>query len=132
MRRALKWFAWIVAGLVGIVAILFAVLMFGNNTDAGQRMFGDILKSVTGGQVTSSGDPFWSPNHLHFDNLQLHDKQGVYLQLHDITIDWSIMALIHKKAQVNKLTVGSATLERMPEFASAANDAKSSNLPVTV
>ena len=136
MRRILKWFAWILAGIIGILAVLVAVVFFANNTGPGQRMLGGILSSVTGGMVTSHGDPFWSPSHLHFDHLQLHDKQGVYLDLHNVTIDWSILALIHRRAQINKLTVGSATLERIPKSMSMATSQKkvksSSSLPVTV
>lgn len=136
MRRVLKWLAWILAGIIGILAVLVAVIFFANNTGPGQRMLGNIISGVTGGQVTSNGDPFWSPSHLHFDHLQLHDKQGVYLDLNDITIDWSILALIHRKAEINKLTVGSATLERIPQSMSMATSQKkassSSSLPVTV
>ena len=137
MRRVLKWLAWIVAGFIGIIAIVVALLIFGNNTGPGQRMLGSIVSGVTGGSVTSNGDPFWSPSHLHFDHLQLHDKAGVYLDLNDITIDWSILALIHGKAEINKLSVGSATLERIPGSMSMATSSKSakkgsSSLPVTV
>ena len=132
MRRLLKWIAWIFAGIVGIVLILMAVLVFGNNTGAGQRMFGNILSGVTGGSVTTSGDPFFSPSHLHFDNLQLHDKQGVYLRLHNVTIHWSILQLIHRKADIKSLTVGSATLERLPGQSSSSKKKSSSKLPVTV
>ena len=131
MRRVLQWFAWILVGLVGTVAALPALLVFGGNTGPGSAVLARIVSGATGGMVTIASGPIGWPTHLHVDSLDLHDAAGIYLRLHDITLDWSILPLLHAKAEIDALTVGSATLERLPHFA-ASSGGTSSGPPVTI
>lgn len=130
MRRLLKWLAWILGGLLTLLTVLIAVLIIGGDTGPGHAMLDRLIAKSTGGTVTATGGPVWWPGHLHFSNLELRDKAGAYLRLHNVTIRWSILQLIHRKADIDTLTVGSAILERLPQ--SSTNSTSSSGLPVTV
>lgn len=60
---------------------------------------------------------------IRIDSVTVSDPQGVFLTARDLAMDWSPLAVVRSRIDVEALTVGQIVLERLPEAAPADPDA---------
>ncbi|MBC8129872.1 MAG: hypothetical protein H7Y08_06080, partial [Rhizobiaceae bacterium] len=67
---------------------------------------------------------------IRIDSVTVSDPQGVYLTARDLAMDWSPLAIVRSRVDVEALTAASIVLERLPAAAPADPNAEpSSGLP---
>ena len=70
--------------------------------------------SVAGREVRITGFAGALSSRATLDELTIADDQGVWLELRDVTLDWTRTALLRGRLQVNSLTASEITLSRLP------------------
>ena len=128
-------FAWVlgVLILVPIFAILAAILLL--NINPGRRLVERLAGQLTAGQVEISGLGGRFPDALRLAHAEVHDKDGAWLILDDVALNWSPLALLHKEARVDLLTAGRVQVPRLPVASTSPGSSSSSqpfSLPVHV
>ena len=94
MRRAAKWLAWILAGLVSIPVLLLALVIVAGNIGPGRNLLVSLVPAITSGQVGLDGLSGRFPDALRVATVELRDTKGAYLTLHDVALDWSPLRLV--------------------------------------
>ncbi|MFT8518101.1 translocation/assembly module TamB domain-containing protein [Acetobacter syzygii] len=123
--RRVGRFALLATGsLVGIGVLATTVLLVGANTGAGRRMLIRQTTSLTGGMVTLSGLSGRFPDNFRVATLEIHDRQGAWLTLHDVRLDWSPLAMLGRQARIYAFTAAELDIPRLPVSDSAAQPAK--------
>jgi len=115
MRRALKTCAWAAAGLALLIVLLIGALLVAGNTGPGRAMIEDLTRRLTAGHVSLSGLGGSFPSHLTLERLQLRDSRGVWLSAERVTLDWSPLALLADRLQIEALHAVGVEMERLPE-----------------
>src|SRR5258706_6894884 len=115
MRRALKISAWVVGASAFLILLLGVVLFIAGNTDSGRAMIEKLTRGVTSGHVSLSGLSGSFPQHLMVEHFQLSDGRGVWLRAERVTLDWSPLALLARRVQVDTLHAAEVDMERLPE-----------------
>ena len=122
MRRALKISVWTLAVsfIMGVVSV--AVLYVAGTTDSGRAMIERLTYRLTGGNVKLSGLAGTFPEHLFLARLELRDVRGPWLYAERINLDWSPLALLGRRLQVNRLQVAHINIRHLPVSASKPQD----------
>ncbi len=115
MRRALKISAWVVGASSLLVLLLGGALFIAGNTDSGRTMIEKLTRDLTSGHVSLSGLSGSFPQHLTVEHFQLSDDRGVWLRAERVTLDWSPLALLARRVQVDTLNAAEVDMERLPE-----------------
>jgi translocation and assembly module TamB len=115
MRRHLKIAGWAVAGLLMLVLLSVGALIFIGNTEAGRRAIESLTYRLTDGQVKLSGLSGSFPNHLKLDELQLRDSVGIWLIADQIAVDWTPLAYLERRLQVDNLQAAKVDMRRLPQ-----------------
>lgn len=136
MRRALKWIGWIVAVLIGLpLALLVAVLVFAN-TDPGRGFIERLVPKVTGGEVAITGLSGRFPDALRLAHVEVRDKDGTWLTIEDLAVDWRPLRLLAREADFQRIAAERVAVARQPASAAATpakpGSSTSSGLPVAV
>ncbi len=118
-----------VGSLVGIGALATTVLLVGANTGPGRRMLVRQTTSLTGGMVTLAGLSGRFPDNLHVATLAIHDRQGAWLTLHDVRLDWSPLAILGRQARIYAFTAAQLDIPRLPVSDPAAKPAQPASSP---
>ncbi len=136
MRRARKIGVWLVALLLGVPALLAAVLLIGLNIGPGRVAAEQLIGRLTGGQVVIEGLHGRFPDRLRLAHLEVRDAQGAWLVADGVVLDWSPLALARQRAKVDLLQAARVQVPRLPVVAPApagpAADSKPFTLPVQV
>ncbi len=132
MRRVVKILAWVIGLLVGIPILLVVLLLVIGNTGPGQRLIAGLVPKLTGGTVTLDGLSGRFPDRLHVQQVALLDTDGAYLTIHDLTVNWSPLQLLHGTFDVDQLAAEQADFARLPKSTSSSSSSTSSSLPVRV
>ena len=127
--------AWVlgVLILVPIFAVLAAILLL--NLDPGRRLVERLAGQLTSGQVVISGLGGRFPDALRLAHAEVHDRDGAWLILDDVALNWSPLALLHKEARVDLLTAGRVQVPRLPvpsTTPSSSSNSQPFSLPVHV
>jgi translocation and assembly module TamB len=117
-RRALKIAAWTVGGLVAAVLLALGALFLAGNTDAGRRTIESWTGKLTSGHVRLSGLAGSFPAHLRLDRLEISDARGVWLSADRISLDWSPLAWLAGRLQIDALHADRLDMERLPQSTS--------------
>ena len=128
MRRALKISAWTVGALALLIVLLGGILFIVGNSDSGRSMIEKLTHRLTAGQVSLSGLAGSFPQALIIERVQLSDDRGVWLTAERVTLDWSPLALLARRLQIDSLHAATVDMERLPE---ASPNAPSSG-PVSI
>src|SRR5277367_5426938 len=105
MRRSVKIAAWVLGALALLLVFgVVAVLILGN-TSAGRVQIEKLTARLTGGHVQLSGLAGSFPSHLTLEELQLSDAAGVWLTARKIELDWTPLAYLEGRLQVDRLQV---------------------------
>jgi translocation and assembly module TamB len=114
MRRLLKISAWVLATVVLLAVVLGGGVMVGGNTDPGRGLIERLTYRLTSGYVKLSGLGGSFPTQLTLDELQLIDRDGVWLTADRISLRWSPLELLERHIQVDTLQVARLHMERAP------------------
>jgi translocation and assembly module TamB len=128
MARRLRT-ALIIAAIVLValpLLIVGAVLLIGN-LDSGRHFIERTTERVTAGGVRLSGLGGRFPSRLHLAQLQLQDRQGVWLTAQDIQLNTSPLELLSKEGRVNLLHAGLLAIDRAPDYGPAKSSSSSSS-----
>jgi translocation and assembly module TamB len=126
MRRPLKIFAWALGGLVLLLLLLVGAVLILGNTAAGRVQIEKLTARLTGGHVQLSGLAGAFPSHLTLEQLRLSDTAGVWLTARKIELDWTPLAYLEDRLQIDRLHVATLDMERLPQSSSASNSGEPS------
>ncbi len=113
MRRAGRW----LGTLLAIVALAAAALLWLADTSAGHRFIADRIEAmrpasglrIKVGRIEGS---IYGATRVR--DLRLTDTKGVFFQAGEVAVDWSPLAWLSNRVDIDRLTVPEARLERMP------------------
>ena len=136
-RRGLKILAWVAGVIVLLPVALICLVLLLANIDPGRRLIESEAKSLTGGMVVMSGLSGRFPDALRLAHLEIHDREGAWLTLDDIVLNWSPTALIHRTALLDLVTAARIAVPRLPVPSAPTKPAQPASkggfsLPVTV
>jgi translocation and assembly module TamB len=114
MRRVARVFAWTLAAMVLLVAVLGGAVMVAGNTDAGRGMIERLTSRLTAGMVKLNGLSGAFPTRLTLEQLQLVDRGGVWLTADRVSLTWSPLRLLEHRIQVDTLEAARLHIERAP------------------
>ncbi len=73
-----------------------------------------LIEWASGGQVRLLGLEGWLPGSPRAERIEVHDARGAWLVLEDVTAQWSSLALLRGRAQVQSLQAARAVVHRQP------------------
>jgi translocation and assembly module TamB len=117
MRRAAKISVWSGAAVVLVGVALLGAVWIGGNTDAGRSLIERLTFRLTSGHVKLSGLGGSFPTRPTLRELELIDRQGVWLTAEALSIDWSpreLLELIKGRIHVDLLQLKRLHMERAP------------------
>ncbi|HEX3847438.1 MAG TPA: translocation/assembly module TamB domain-containing protein [Steroidobacteraceae bacterium] len=117
-RRVFKITAWTLGGLLAAVLLAVGGLLVVGNTDAGRAMIASWTGKLTGGHVRLAGLAGSFPSHLRLERLELSDGRGVWLSADRISLDWSPLAWLSGRLQIDAVHASDLDMERLPQSTS--------------
>jgi len=118
--------AWAFGALALLLVLLVGTVWILGNTAAGRVQIEKLTASLTKGQVQLSGLAGSFPSHLTLEQLQLRDAAGVWLTARRIELDWTPLAYLEGRLQIDRLHVAAVEMERLPRGSSAPGGAEAS------
>lgn len=115
MRRPLKIIAWVLGLTALLLALLIGTVLILGNTGIGRVQIEKLTARLTGGNVQLTGLAGSFPNHLTLAQLQLRDAGGVWLTATGIELDWTPLAYLEGRLQIDRLQVAAVDMERLPQ-----------------
>jgi translocation and assembly module TamB len=115
MRRSLKMTAWVLGALALLLALLTGTVLILGNTAAGRVQIEKLVARLTQGQVQLSGLAGSLPSHVTLEELRLRDDAGVWLTARRIELDWTPLAYLEGRLQIDRLHVATIDMERLPQ-----------------
>lgn len=132
-KRALKWLGIVVLVVLAIPVLAIAVVVLVANIDPGRRFIERETASLTSGMVHISNLTGRFPDALRIGQIQVSDAKGPYVTINDLVLDWSPSKLLHKVAQIDRLSATRLDFARLPESESkTSSSGGSSSLPVQI
>ena len=131
-RRRLRIAAAIVGVVIGLplLGILF-ILIFAN-TDTGRAAIETLAAKVSGGDIQLEGLGGRFPGALRLAHAEIRDKDGAWLTLDDVALDWSPLALLGGEAKIDRLTAAHIAVARLPVSETSSSKSKSSAPPLRI
>ena len=114
MRRVFKVSAWAIGIAVLLATVLGGAVMVGGNTAAGRGFLERLTFRLTSGYVKLNGLGGSFPTQLTLGELQLIDREGVWLTADDISLTWRPLRLLERQIRVDTLHVTRLHMERAP------------------
>ena len=111
---------WLTAAAAGLILLLIAAGIAGGawlRSGSGRAFVKATLESALaapGRRVTLSYITGDLPAEVRIARAEIADRDGVWLQLQDLSLDWSPLALLSRTAVADRLVIGAAKLERLP------------------
>jgi translocation and assembly module TamB len=121
MRRALKIAAWVAGAFALLILLLGGALFIGGNTGPGRAMLERLTHGLTSGHVSLAGLTGSFPQQLMVDTFELSDDRGVWLHAEGVTLNWSPLALLARRLQIDSLHAATLDMGRLPESSSNAS-----------
>jgi translocation and assembly module TamB len=115
MRKALKISAWAMGAAALLALLLGGAVFIAGNTDSGRAMIERLTLRLTSGHVSLSGLNGSFPHRLTLERLQLSDYRGVWLTAERVSVNWSPLALLERRFQIDTLHAAGVDMERLPE-----------------
>jgi translocation and assembly module TamB len=114
MRKVLSRIAWVAIGAVFLMASIGIGVVILGNTDSGRAGILTFVARLTAGQVKLAGLSGSFPSHLRLVTLELRDSEGVWLSARDIVLDWTPLASLSGRLQIDGLKVAGIDMQRLP------------------
>lgn len=125
-RRSLKIIAWACGALALLLVLLVGTVWILGNTAAGRVQIEKLTAKLTQGHVQLSGLAGSFPSHLTLEQLQLRDAAGVWLTAKRIELDWTPLAYLEGRLQIDRLHVAAVDMERLPQGSSTPGSSEAS------
>ena len=109
MRLRYLW--WSMAGAGAVTALTLLLLLF---TAPGLSLAGRMVQSLSGGALRLTNFGGTSPNHLHAARVEIADRDGVWLRIEQVSLDWSVLALLSNRIAVQQVRAAAVTVLRRP------------------
>lgn len=134
MKRVAHIAAWIAGVLVGLPILGVVTLVIAGNTDAGRHAIEVLTTKLSGGSVQMHGLAGRFPGALRLAHAEIRDRNGTWLSLDNLVLDWSPMHLLTGEATIARLTAAHVAVARLPvsESKSPAKSSSGSVLPLRV
>lgn len=135
---------WILRTALAVVAFLFvsvlALVLFLGFVPAGNRMAGDLISSAISSpdqSISISAPKGLLTGKLKIDRISLSDRNGVYAQANDISIEWSPLSLLRRSFHAESIEIAELKAIRPPVPAQQQQAASNSSgsgfsLPVAI
>ncbi|MBV8119119.1 MAG: translocation/assembly module TamB domain-containing protein [Alphaproteobacteria bacterium] len=114
MRRALRWIGWSIGIVVAVLATLVLVVLAGANTTPGQALIARLAPRLTGGLVTIEGLSGRFPDRLNAARLSVHDKDGIWATVDNLSLDWYPLRLVSGDIAILRLAATKIAILRSP------------------
>ena len=121
MKRPAKVAAWAVGVLVGLPLFGLVVLAVFANTGVGRAAIEAAARTFSGGEIVLQGLSGRFPNALRLAHGEIRDKDGVWLTLDDVALDWSPLRLFTGVAAIDRLSAAQVQVARLPVSEGEAN-----------
>ncbi|MGB3538246.1 MAG: translocation/assembly module TamB domain-containing protein [Mesorhizobium sp.] len=135
VKRILRVLFYLVV-LVVVAAVGALVVL--TKTERGRDNLAGLISSVASSdtsKLTVGGiDGIWSGN-LTVDHVVLEDRQGPWLVLRKVAVDWSPLALLSKRFSAERVAAGRIELARLPVAdpnAKPKNSSGTTTLPLSI
>lgn len=127
-RRIILWTG---AGLVGLVVLVGAMLLFLNTTPGKRFLIGQIaaLEMESGMKIGIGRIDGSIYSRMTIRDLTLSDPKGVFASSPEVTVDWSPFRYINSHIMAREVTSPLVTLARSPEFKPTQSDPNAPILP---
>ncbi|MDP9089393.1 MAG: translocation/assembly module TamB domain-containing protein [Pseudomonadota bacterium] len=120
MRRAWRVSAWFVGAAMLLVLSFVGLLLIAGNTDPGRTLLEKLTHRLTSGQVSLSGLNGAFPQRIAVQHVELRDERGVWLTADGVELEWSPLALLARRVQIDALHAARVDMQRLPEPSSKA------------
>ncbi|MBV8578821.1 MAG: hypothetical protein JOZ58_27775, partial [Acetobacteraceae bacterium] len=132
MRHLLRWIRWTVALLIGLPLLLIAAVLIAANTEPGRRLIEREVGTLSGGEVMLAGLSGRFPYQLRVTRTEVRDKDGAWLAIENLAIDWQPWRLVMREAWFDEITAGHVAVARLPVSSGKSSSQSSYGLPVSV
>ncbi|HEX3487570.1 MAG TPA: translocation/assembly module TamB domain-containing protein [Micropepsaceae bacterium] len=114
MRRGLIRAGY--AAAIAVVALIcLGVLLFGfANTRFGQGIVASLVNPLTGGKVSVTGLSGHFPDALRAARIDIRDKQGLWLSIDGVAVEWLPLSLLRGHVDVTRLEAERVFMARTP------------------
>jgi translocation and assembly module TamB len=126
MRRSLKIIVWVLGSTALLLALLIGSVLILGNSRMGREQIQKLTARLTGGQVQLTGLAGSFPSHLTLAQLQLRDAGGVWLTATGIELDWTPLAYLEGRLQVDRLQVATVDMQRLPQSSATPGNGSAS------
>src|SRR5690349_18557955 len=103
MRLAFRWTGWFLATLIGLPLLLVLAVLVAANTQPGRALIERQLPGLTGGTVSIAGLSGRFPDALRASRIEVRDKDGVWLTIDGLVLDWRPLRLLKREASIAQL-----------------------------
>lgn len=124
--------------VVLVVVAAVGALVVLTKTERGRENLAGLISSMASSdssKLTVGGiDGIWSGN-LTVDHVVLEDRQGPWLVLRQVAVDWSPLALLSKRFRAERVAAGRIELARLPVAdpkAKPKNSSGATTLPLSI
>ena len=114
LRRAGRVLGLSAGVLTGVAVLAVGVILVGANTGPGRGLLTKQTTALTGGTVSIAGMSGRFPDKFHLDSIALRDKEGVWLSLHNIDLNWSPLSMVWRTARIYSLKADELNIPRLP------------------
>ncbi|MFZ5781735.1 MAG: translocation/assembly module TamB domain-containing protein [Pseudomonadota bacterium] len=132
--RALRIFGIVVVALLGLLALVFA----GLQTGTGKRLLADTISDLASSptdRVVVRGLGGFVPTDMTIERVELADKDGTWLTVEDVRLEWSFGSLLAGRLRIDDLRAGRVAVLRPPASGgeqSAPDEGGMTGLPIGV
>ncbi|MCQ8239789.1 translocation/assembly module TamB domain-containing protein [Rhizosaccharibacter radicis] len=113
-RRIVRALILLLLGLLVILLLALGAVLVGANTGPGRRLIERQTASLTGGTVRIEGLSGRFPDALRLRHVEVRDREGAWLSVDDILLDWSPLRLLGLRAVVQQASIGRLAIPRLP------------------
>ncbi|GAN68516.1 translocation/assembly module TamB domain-containing protein [Acetobacter orleanensis] len=114
LRRAGRVLGLSVGVLAGVSVLAVGIILVGANTGPGRRLLMKQTTALTGGTVNIAGLSGRFPDNFHLDSIALRDKDGIWLSLRNIDLNWSPLSMVWRTARIYTLKADELAIPRLP------------------
>lgn len=138
--RATSWILRTALAVVGLLLVgIIGFVLFLGFVPAGNRMAGNLISSAISSPdqtIAISAPKGLLTGNLKIDRVSLSDRDGLYAEARDITVDWSPASLLRRTFHADSITIAQVQAIRPPAPAqqqpAADNSASGFSLPVAI
>jgi len=130
MKRPMRIFAWVTVGVA--LALCLALTGLGIAANFEPRLVERMVPKITGGAVVVRGLAGRFPDAFGLSHLDLRDSEGAWLEIEDLALDWSPLALLSGRVRIDNLRAARVVVRRLPGESQKSPAGGSVDLPLPI